>query len=238
MPTFLAPVGIVGTAANGPATIGTNTTTAAGGLWFGTDTNLYRSAADTLKTDDTFVALSLSLPTASGSITGSQYYGGVTPSGVDGMRHFFVTSGFIDAKVASSTDGIVFRVNTTNGDTERMRIRADGIVAIGGALLFGGDTNLYRSAADTLKTDDTLVVVGSVIGSNVALAGLTGATAANRYVGGTTSGNPVSGTFAKGDFVVDQTGKIWVNTTAGSPGTFTDVSSASPYFSIAKWGVD
>ncbi len=31
-------------------------TTAAGGILFGTDTNLYRSAADTLKTDDLFVA--------------------------------------------------------------------------------------------------------------------------------------------------------------------------------------
>lgn len=49
---------------------------------------------------------------------------------------------------------------------------------------------------------------------------LTGATAATRYVGGTTSGSPSSGTFAIGDFVIDQTGKIWVCTIAGTPGTW------------------
>lgn len=50
---------------------------------------------------------------------------------------------------------------------------------------------------------------------------LTGATQPTRYVGATTSGAPASGTFAVGDFVVDQTvGVIWVCTTAGSPGTW------------------
>ena len=53
--------------------------------------------------------------------------------------------------------------------------------------------------------------------------GLTGATAASRYVGGTASGPPASGTFAIGDFVIDQTGVIWICTTAGSPGTWTRV---------------
>lgn len=56
---------------------------------------------------------------------------------------------------------------------------------------------------------------------------LTGATAATRYVGGTTSGSPGSGTFAKGDFVIDQTGTVWICTTAGSPGTWTQVSGGS-----------
>ena len=51
--------------------------------------------------------------------------------------------------------------------------------------------------------------------------GLTGATAATRYVGGTTSGAPVAGTFAVGDFIIDRTGKVYVCTVAGSPGTWT-----------------
>jgi hypothetical protein len=50
--------------------------------------------------------------------------------------------------------------------------------------------------------------------------GLTGATAASRYVGGTASGSPGSGTFAIGDYVIDQSGAIWVCTVAGSPGTW------------------
>lgn len=58
-------------------------------------------------------------------------------------------------------------------------------------------------------------------------SGLTGAAAASRFVGATTSGAPVSGTFLKGDLIVDQTGSMWVCTTAGSPGTWTQVSGAA-----------
>jgi hypothetical protein len=56
----------------------------------------------------------------------------------------------------------------------------------------------------------------------VASGGLTGAVAAARFVGGTASGAPASGTFAKGDFVIDQTGDIWICTVAGTPGTWVD----------------
>lgn len=54
--------------------------------------------------------------------------------------------------------------------------------------------------------------------------GLTGATAATRYVGGTSSGAPASGTFATGDFIIDQTGKAWVCTASGTPGTWAQLS--------------
>lgn len=50
--------------------------------------------------------------------------------------------------------------------------------------------------------------------------GLAGATAGARFAGGTLSGAPASGTFSAGDFVVDQTGLIWVCTAGGSPGTW------------------
>lgn len=56
---------------------------------------------------------------------------------------------------------------------------------------------------------------------------LTGATAATRLVGATTSGAPTTGTFDLGDFVIDQTGKFWICTTAGSPGTWTEVGGSS-----------
>jgi hypothetical protein len=64
---------------------------------------------------------------------------------------------------------------------------------------------------------------GIVPASAFAPSGLTGATAASRYVGATTGGAPASGTFAVGDVVIDQTGKVWVCTTAGTPGTWTQV---------------
>lgn len=54
---------------------------------------------------------------------------------------------------------------------------------------------------------------------------LTGATAATRYVGATTSGAPASGTFAVGDFIIDQSGQVYVCTAAGSPGTWTAIGA-------------
>jgi hypothetical protein len=58
--------------------------------------------------------------------------------------------------------------------------------------------------------------------------GNTGATAAARFVGGTASGAPGSGTFKLGDFVIDQTGVVWICTVAGSPGTWVADGSVAP----------
>jgi hypothetical protein len=66
-----------------------------------------------------------------------------------------------------------------------------------------------------------------VTGKYFAPSGLTGATAASRYVGGTTSGAPTTGTFATGDFIIDEAGLIWICTVAGSPGTWVLVRSQS-----------
>ena len=54
----------------------------------------------------------------------------------------------------------------------------------------------------------------------IGATGLPGATAASRYAGATASGAPTTGTFAVGDFVVDQTGAMYVCTVAGTPGTW------------------
>ena len=67
---------------------------------------------------------------------------------------------------------------------------------------------------------------GEVTGSDIVASGLAGATTATRYVGGTVNGAPASGTFAKGDFIIDQSGTIWVCTTAGTPGTWTTTISS------------
>lgn len=67
----------------------------------------------------------------------------------------------------------------------------------------------------------------------LAIHGLTGATAATRFVGGTTSGSPASGTFAKGDYVIAQDGNIWICTVAGSPGTWTSVSGGGSFIPLS-----
>lgn len=56
-------------------------------------------------------------------------------------------------------------------------------------------------------------------------SGLTGATSATRYVGGTASGAPASGTFAIGDWVITRDAHIFVCTVAGTPGTWVDAGS-------------
>lgn len=57
--------------------------------------------------------------------------------------------------------------------------------------------------------------------------GLTGVTAATRYVGATASGAPGSGTFAVGDFAIDQSGAVYICTVAGSPGTWSAIGASS-----------
>ena len=63
--------------------------------------------------------------------------------------------------------------------------------------------------------------------SDLAVSGLTGSTAASRYCGATTSGAPVSGLHAVGDYVIDQTGSFWVCTGVGTPGTWVNVAAGS-----------
>ena len=69
----------------------------------------------------------------------------------------------------------------------------------------------------------------------LAMHGGTGATAATRYVGGTTSGSPVSGTWAKGDYIVAQDGAMWVCTVAGTPGTWSNVSGGGAFVPLADY---
>lgn len=59
------------------------------------------------------------------------------------------------------------------------------------------------------------------------VSGLTGSVAASRYVGATASGAPAAGAHLKGDWVIDQTGKIWICTVAGTPGTWVSASGSS-----------
>lgn len=65
----------------------------------------------------------------------------------------------------------------------------------------------------------------SGINSNTFHPGLPGATASARFVGGTASGAPTTGTFQTGDYVIDRTGVLWICTTAGSPGTWTQAGA-------------
>jgi hypothetical protein len=116
---------------------------------------------------------------------------------------------------------------TTNGDSARFEqlATAGPITSVfartGVVAATSGD---YTAAQVTNAADKNSAsqqtFTGNVSTPALLAAGLTGATAATRYVGATTSGPPASGTFAVGDFVIDQTGKVLVCTVAGTPGTW------------------
>lgn len=93
----------------------------------------------------------------------------------------------------------------------------------------GPSTNLtdwYRPSNSILQTDNAIQAPGSFISAQRLVAsGITGATAASRYVGAIASGTaPVSGTFVTGDFVIIQTGGIAICTAGGTPGTWTTIT--------------
>ena len=93
-------------------------------------------------------------------------------------------------------------------------------------------TNAVRVNGTTLSAPGLPLLTGAtftgaVAATDFAPSGLTGATAASRYVGATASGAPTTGTFVVGDYVIDQTAKIWICTTAGTPGTWTQISGGS-----------
>lgn len=93
----------------------------------------------------------------------------------------------------------------------------------------GGSSD--HGALTGLADDDHtqyLLAAGTRAATYLEVSGLTGATGSSpRFVGGTTSGAPASGTFALGDYVVTEDGNIYVCTTAGTPGTWTAVGAGA-----------
>lgn len=86
--------------------------------------------------------------------------------------------------------------------------------------------------ASTTGVSSVFARTGAVVAGNadylaVAHGGLTGAVAATRFVGGTVSGAPVTGTFAVGDFVTSLDGNIYICTVAGTSGTWVGTAAAN-----------
>jgi parallel beta-helix repeat protein len=81
----------------------------------------------------------------------------------------------------------------------------------------GNDILTLRNKSGTTVTkvadDGSLVQPGAVsVGGGVSVNGIAGAPAGARFVGGTKSGAPTSGSWKAGDFAIDQTGKVWIYT--------------------------
>lgn len=118
-----------------------------------------------------------------------------------------------------------------------------GVVNSAGAMLltFGDGGSLsnfkFRGPVDTgaLTSASAAVLTNTLTATALVSSGLTGATSASRYVGATTTGAPTGANpFVIGDFVIARDGHMWVCTTAGSPGTWTEVgASVGPVSSVA-----
>lgn len=120
---------------------------------------------------------------------------------------------------AIDASGVLSSTRTGAGSAAfRATVRSDAQARFqinnNGQMEFGDGT----SARDTFLTRASAGICN--VNAGLSVTGLTGATAASRYVGATASGAPASGTFAVGDFVIDQSGKVWLCVTAGTPGSW------------------
>ena len=109
--------------------------------------------------------------------------------------------------------GVGTHLAFNTGGVEKARLTSAGNFGVGTT-----NPTAKLEVNGTIKAGD--MTTGNLTAPALIVSGLTGATAASRYVGATTSGAPASGTFAVGDYVIDQGGIVWVCTTAGSPGVW------------------
>lgn len=91
-------------------------------------------------------------------------------------------------------------------------------------------TDGSRSVTGSLTVAGSLAVGGAVsaasVGANTVTAGEVGSGLV-RWIGGNTTGPMTGGgPYLAGDFIVTQSAQIWVCTTAGSPGTWTQVGTS------------
>jgi hypothetical protein len=90
------------------------------------------------------------------------------------------------------------------------------------------DVTIDTTAITWVKTSAPLaspIFTGIVTAPALSVSGLTGATTATRYVGGTTGGPPTTGTFIAGDYVIDTQGNIWVCSVGGTSGTWVAITA-------------
>lgn len=131
----------------------------------------------------------------------------------------------------SASGQVLTSTGTTAATWQTPAVNASNItgnlpVANGGT----GATATTGTGSNVLAGSPTLTgtpVLATPTATSVTNTGISGATTSTRWVGGTASGAPAAGTFLKGDMVISQTGDIYICTTAGTPGTWTQVGNNS-----------
>lgn len=145
------------------------------------DTNLYRSAADTLKTDDTFVAANLTTAgavTATGNVNGSAFIPAIAAGYMYSQTIYFTGSGSFVKATYPGLRAVMVELAGGGGGGGGAGAAAASNAAAGGGGGGGGYSRRFMLAA-TLAASET-VTIGA--------AGTGGAAGANNGVaGGTTS---------------------------------------------------
>lgn len=127
------------------------------------DTNLYRDSANILKTDDSL------------SVAGGTVYIGSDCSLYRASADNLQTDDSLKVSNTLTAGSVLVPSSTSATESLKIKVSAESndrlVVTANGAMLWGsgsavGDTNLYRSAADTLRTDDTFVATRIDVGSN------------------------------------------------------------------------
>jgi len=151
----------------GKNTLNLTDTTADVGMTIGGDCTLFRSGNNVLSTDDRFGitfdggknTLHLNNTAVNVGITIGQDTN-LYRSGVDTLR----TDDNLGIVGNFNVDGNTI-LGDSNADTVTINagpVNLPNATSAADALVLGADANLYRSAADTLKTDDSLIVDGNV----------------------------------------------------------------------------
>lgn len=124
----------------------------AGGLRIGTDVNLYRGSADTLRTDDAL------------DVNGSLLLTSATPNIV------------VTAINAANRSDVFLQCRVAGESNHQFYMRSNGSLNWGAGGATAADVILYRDAADVLATDDN-VKIKRASTSNLALTSYVGAEA-------------------------------------------------------------
>lgn len=163
----------------------------------------------------------------SGATAATRYVGGTTSgapvSGTFAVGDYVVAqNGHIFVCTGAGTPGTWVDAGSSGNLVSSVFTRTGAVTAQTGDYTAAQVTNAADKSSGSQQN-----FTGEVKSPDFVAGGLTGATAASRYVGATASGAPASGTFSKGDYVVTQDGHFYICTTAGSPGTWVQASGGS-----------
>lgn len=145
------------------------------------------------------------------------------------LRSVFAALGTNPASTGSlrlgSTGGINWRNAANTADLGGFSSNASDQLTVATTLVPATD-NTKDLGTGALRWA-SIAAAGEILGKDFSAVGLTGAVTATRYVGGTASVAPTTGTFITGDYVIAVDGKVWICTAGGTPGTWVEAGSAT-----------